>query len=133
MSGYIYAPGANSPDKAGKPQSALGCTYCMYYGGEMGRSKIIYHSGGWVARGWPESDNSAFRDRDNAGSLFPFSSNRLLDYRSYRGLIEREREREEKLFERFTRSLPLRRLEDCFRVDVFADFNCEILRWGTQR
>lgn len=80
-------------------QTAIGSrmrTYCTYYGGEMGRSKIIYHPGGWVARsrGWPESDNSAFRDRDNAGSLFPLSSNRLLDYRSYRGLIERERESE---------------------------------------
>lgn len=24
-------------------------------------------------------------------------------------------------------------LENCFRVDVFADFNCEILRWEAQR
>lgn len=39
MSGYIYAPGANSPDKAGKLQSALGCACTRI----VQRPKIIYH------------------------------------------------------------------------------------------
>jgi len=50
MSGYIYAPGANSPDKAGKPQSALG--YAYTYCAAAGRPKIIYHpAGGCASRG----------------------------------------------------------------------------------
>lgn len=135
MSGYIYAPGANSPDKAGEPQSALGCA-CMYCAAAS-RPKIIYRRIARAARG-AASDNSAFRDRDRAGSS-PSPPSPFIGLSKLSGSVVCRRERGSEIHVYDKRSLALTSLfvgaaseagklfsNRRSRLHI-ADFNCEIL------